>query len=140
MVKAFFLAGVLLLSLEAAPAWRETKSFTLKKDEVAKIVIKTISPKLERVLFWRWTLYTDKKLVVHEKFDRVVGQHILDLDTHQAFRKRLLGAVKSEQDVPYALIVFKKFDDVNKTAQFDFFLIDRENRVEVDYMSKEAKQ
>ncbi|MCX6074738.1 MAG: hypothetical protein NTY39_10495 [Campylobacterales bacterium] len=140
MVKAFCLAWVLLVSLEAAPAWRETKNFILKKDEVAKIVIKTISPKLERVFFWRWTLYTDKKLVVHEKFDRVVGQHILDLDIHQAFRKRLLGAVKSEQDVPYGLVVFKKFDDVNKTAQFDFFLIDRENRVEVDYVSKEPKK
>jgi len=140
LVKAFLLTWVFLLSLEAAPAWRETKSFILKKDEIARIVIKSISPKLERVLFWRWTLYTDKKLVVHEKFDRVVGQHILDLDGHQAFRKRLLGAVKSEQDVPYALVVFKKFDDVNKTAQFDFFLIDRENRVEADYAIKEAKK
>jgi hypothetical protein len=140
VIKVVFLAWFFLLSLEAAPAWRETKSFILKKDEVARIVIKTISPKLERVLFWRWTLYTDKKLVVHEKFDRVVGQHILDLEMHQAFNKRLLGAVKSERDVPYALVVFKKFDDVNKTAQFDFFLIDRENRVEVKYVSKEPKK
>ena len=31
-------------------------------------------------------------------------------------------------------------DDVNKTAQFDFFLIDRENRIKADYVSKEAKK
>ncbi|MFA6145093.1 MAG: hypothetical protein WCW84_03685 [Sulfurimonas sp.] len=139
MVKVFFLIGVFVFTLNAEP-WRETKTFILKKDEFAKIVIKSISPKLERVFFWRWTLYTDKKLVVHENFDRVVGQHMLDIDRHQAFHKRLLGAVKSERDVPYGLVVFKKFDDVNKTAQFDFFLIDRENRIEADYVSKEAKK
>ena len=94
----------------------------------------------EKVFFWRWTLYTDKALVVHENFDRFVGQHILTLEYHQAFRKRLLGALKSENDVPYGIVVFKKFDDKNKTATFDFLLIDKEKRVVLDYVTKKEER
>lgn len=138
MIKIFLLIWLFLFSLHGEP-WRETKSFTLKKDEVAKILVKTTSPEKEKVFLWRWTLYTDKALVVHESFDRFVGQHILNLEHHQSFRKRLLTAVKSEKDVPYAIVVFKKFDDVNKTAQFDLLLIDQEKRVVLDYLTKEEK-
>jgi len=63
------------------------KSFTLKKDEVVKVLIKTVSPKKERILLWRWTLYTDKALVVHESFDKFVGQHILYPGGNDGFRK-----------------------------------------------------
>lgn len=139
MIKAFLLAWVLVFSLQGAP-WREMKSFTLKKDEVVKVLIKTVSPKKERILLWRWTLYTDKALVVHESFDKFVGQHILYLGENDGFRKPFLPALKSEQDVPCALIVFKKFDDKNQTAQFDFLLIDKEKRVLVDYLMKEDKK
>ncbi|HEX5710200.1 MAG TPA: hypothetical protein VFX68_02555 [Sulfuricurvum sp.] len=117
------------------------KTFTLKKDEVARVLIKTsASPKLERLLTWRWTLYTDKALVVHEKFDRIVGQHILFIGHNDGFRKPLLNALKSERDVPYALVIFKKFDDQNKTAQFDLLIFDKEKRVLVDYFDKEEKK
>ncbi len=139
MIKIFLLIWLFLFSLHGEP-WRETKSFTLKKDEIAKIVIKTASPMQEKVFFWRWTLYTDKALVVHENFDRFVGQHILTLEHNQAFRKRLLNALKSEKDVPYGIVVFKKFDDENKTATFDFLLIDKEKRVTLDYVTKKEER
>ena len=129
----FLLVGVLTL-LDAA-AWRESKSFILKKDEIVKILVK--SEGQERLLNFRWTLYADKALVVHESFDRFVGQHILYVGhTNQSFRKVLLSADRSQKDVPYALVVFKKFDDGNKTAQMDFFLIDKENRIVLDYLTK----
>jgi len=139
MIRVFLLIFALLLSLNAAP-WREMKSFTLKKDEIAKVVIKTTTPKKERILFWRWTLYTDKALVVHESLDRFVGQHILYAGRNDGFRKSLLPALRNELDVPYALVVFKKFDDVNQTAQFDLLIIDKEKRVIVDYLTKEEKK
>ncbi|MBV5322086.1 MAG: hypothetical protein JZU62_10370 [Sulfuricurvum sp.] len=129
----FLLVGVFTL-LDAA-AWRESKSFVLKKDEIVKILVK--SEGQERLLNFRWTLYADKALVVHESFDRFVGQHILYVGhTNQSFRKVLLSADRSQKDVPYALVVFKKFDDGNKTAQMDFFLIDKENRIVLDYLTK----
>jgi len=78
--------------------------------------------------------------VVHESFDQFVGQHILYLGLNDSFRKPLLPPLRSEQDVPYALIVFKKFDDKNQTALFDFLLIDKEKRVLVDYLTKEEKK
>jgi len=139
MTKVFLFIFALLLSLNAAP-WREMRSFTLKKDEIAKVVIKTTTPKKERILFWRWTLYTDQALVVHESFDRFVGQHILYAGRNDSFRKLLLPALRSEQDVPYALVVFKKFDDVNQTVQFDLLIMDKEKRVIVDYLTKEEKK
>lgn len=139
MIKAFLLFVFLVFSLQGAP-WREMKSFTLKKDETVRLVIKTTTPKKERIFLWRWTLYADKALVVHESFDRFVGQHILYLGLNDSFRKPLLPALKSERDVPYALVVFKKFDDKNQTALFDFLLIDREKRILVDYLEKEVKK
>ncbi|MGZ5208016.1 MAG: hypothetical protein ACXWB0_03270 [Sulfuricurvum sp.] len=139
MIKVLLLVWIFLLSGQGE-SWRETKSFTLKKDEIAKIVIKTASPKQEKVFFWRWTLYTDKALVVHENFDRFVGQHILTLERNQAFRKRLLNALKSEKDVPYGIVVFKKFDEKKKTATFDFLLIDKEKRVVLEYVTKKEER
>lgn len=119
--------------INAAP-WREMKSFTLKKDQFAKVTVKGEGQ--EHNLSFRWTLYTDKALVVHENYDRFVGQHILYTGHNQSFRKRLLSAKNSEKDVPYALVVFKKFDEANKTAQFDLLLIDKENRVILNYLTK----
>lgn len=129
----FLLVGVFTL-LDAA-AWRETKSFTLKKDELVKVLVK--SGAYERELNFRWTLYTDKALVVHENFDRFVGQHILYIGhANQSFRKRLLPPKRSQKDVPYIIVVFKKFDDANATAQLDLFLIDKEKRIVLDYLTK----
>ncbi|HEX5622814.1 MAG TPA: hypothetical protein VFX57_00105 [Sulfuricurvum sp.] len=133
MVKALCLC-LLFFTLEAAP-WREIKSFTLEKDQVVKVMVK--SEGQERLLSWRWTLYTDKALVVHESFDRFVGQHILYArHTNQSFRKRLLPALKSERDIPYAVVVFKKFDEGTKKAQFDLLLIDKESRIVLDYLTE----
>jgi hypothetical protein len=127
----FLLVGITLLE---SAAWRESKSFTLKKDEIVKILVKSEGE--ERFLNFRWTLYSDKGLVVHESFDRFVGQHVLVAGQNQSFRKVLLSAKRTQKDVPYLLVVFKKFDDGNKTAQMDLFLIDKENRIVLDYLTK----
>ncbi len=128
----FLLIGV--FALAQAAGWRESKSFILKKDELVKILVK--SEGQERLLNFRWTLYTDKALVVHESFDRFVGQHILYAGyTNQSFRKVLLSAEKSPRDVPYVTVVFKKFDEGNNTAQMDLFLFDRESRIVLDYLT-----
>lgn len=128
----FWLLGT--FAIAHAAAWRESKSFILKKDELAKILVK--SEGQERLLNFRWTLYTDKALVVHESFDRFVGQHILYVGhTNQSFRKVLLSSEKTSRDIPYIIVVFKKFDDGNKTAQMDLFLIDKENRIVLDYLT-----
>lgn len=128
----FLLIGV--FALAQAAGWRESKSFILKKDELVKILVK--SEGQERLLNFRWTLYTDKALVVHESFDRFVGQHILYAGyTNQSFRKVLLSEEKSPRDVPYVTVVFKKFDEGNNTAQMDLFLFDRESRIVLDYLT-----
>lgn len=120
--------------MDAAP-WREAKSFILKKDEIVKVLVK--SEGQERILNFRWTLYTDKALVVHESFDRYVGQHVLYVGhTNQSFRKVLLSANRTQRDVPYVIVVFKKFDEANATAQMDLLLVDKENRIVLDYLTK----
>lgn len=120
--------------LHSAP-WREMKTFTLKKDQIVKVMVK--SEGQERLFTFRWTLYTDKVLVVHESFDRFVGQHMLQNgNVHQSFRRTLLYEKKSYRDVPSLLVVFKKFDEGAKTAQFDLLLIDKESRISLDYLTE----
>lgn len=133
MLRIFCLC-LLFVSLKAAP-WREMKTFNVAKDKMIKIMVK--SEGQERLLTWRWTLYTDKALIVHESFDRFVGQHVLYAGyTNQSFRKQLLPALKSERDAVYAIVVFKKFDEGAKKAQFDLLLFDKEKRVVLDYLTE----
>jgi len=135
VIRIFIFLLVGFFTLSDAAAWRESKSFVLKKDQVVKVMVK--SEGQERLLTFRWTLYTDKVLVVHESFDRFVGQHMLYAkNANNSFSKRLLPPARSPKDVPFALVVFKKFDEGNKTAQMDLFLIDKENRIVLDYLTE----
>lgn len=130
-----FLFCIALGGVVTAEPLSVAKSFTLKKDEVAKVMIK--SEGQERLLTFRWTLYRDQQLVVHESFDRFVGQHVLNTGyTNQSFRKTLLPSKKTVRDIPYALVVFKKFDEASKSAQLDLFIIDKEKRINLDYLTK----
>jgi len=141
MYKLVFLLFFCAVWLQSAP-WRENRVFVLKKDELAKVLIKTQEGKQEkvRILQWRWTLYTDKTLVVHEKFDRVVGQNMLTAGRNDSFKKLLLPSINSERDRVSAVVVFKKFDEQNQTASFDLLIFDKEKRVLVDYFDKDKKQ
>jgi hypothetical protein len=127
--------GLLIITLTylGGAGWRESKSFNLKKDEQVKILVK--SEGQERLLNFRWTLYTDKALIVHEHFDRYIGQHVLYTGHNQSFRKTLLSAKRTQRDVPYLLVVFKKFDEENRSAQMDVLLFDKESRVVLDYLT-----
>lgn len=130
-----FLFCIALVGVVTAEPLSVVKSFTLKKDEVAKVMIK--SEGQERLLTFRWTLYRDQQLVVHESFDRFVGQHVLNTGyTNQSFRKTLLPSKKTVRDIPYALVMFKKFDEASKSAQLDLFIIDKEKRINLDYLTK----
>lgn len=141
LYKLVLLLFLCAISLQSAP-WREMKPFVLKKDELARVLIKTKEGKQEkvRILQWRWTLYTDKTLVVHEKFDRIVGQNMLTLGRNDSFKKGLLPPLNSERDRASAVVVFKKFDEQNQTASFDLLIFDKEKRVLVDYFDKDKKQ
>ena len=133
MFKALLLC-MAFFTLHGAP-WREMKTITLAKDEMVKIMIK--SEGQERILSWRWTLYTDKALIVHESFDRFVGQHVLYVGySNQSFRKEILPAVKSHRDAVYVTVVFKKFDEGAKKAQFDLLVFDKEKRIVLDYLTE----
>jgi hypothetical protein len=133
MFKALLLC-MAFFTLHGAP-WREMKTFTVAKDEMIKIMVK--SEGQERLLSWRWTLYTDKALIVHENFDRFVGQHVLYTGySNQSFRKQLLPAVKSQRDAAYVIVIFKKFDEGAKKAQFDLLLFDKEKRIVLDYLTE----
>jgi len=133
MFKALILC-MAFFTLNGAP-WREMKTFNVAKDEMVKIMIK--SEGQERLFSWRWTLYTDKALIVHENFDRFVGQHVLYAGySNQSFRKQLLPAAKSQKDAVYVIVVFKKFDEGAKKAQFDLLVFDKEKRIVLDYLTE----
>jgi len=47
-----------------------------------------------------------------------------------------LPAKRSHKDIPYVIVLFKKFDEANATAQMDLFLIDKEKRIVLDYLTQ----
>lgn len=121
----------LLLALSlSAQSFRDVKSFTLKKDEQKRFIVK-YGP-YERLFKMRWTLYSDGALVVLDSYDRNVAQHILSLkDRNSSFRIFLRARGEEEIDMTFILIRFKKFDFEKNEAAFELLLADKKEQIEL---------
>ncbi len=113
--------------------YKDSKSYTLKKDEFVKILVK--NDNRERVFSFRWTLFRDSVLVVHKNFNNFVAQHMLYLNKNNSFKTVLLDRRNSIRDDAYFIVSFKKFNEVNGTAVMDLFLYDRESRVKIEFLT-----
>ncbi len=113
-----------------AQTFRDVKSFTLKKDEQKRFLIKYGA--YERLFKMRWTLYTDEVLIVLDSYDRNVAQHTLSLkDRNSSFRIFLRARGEEEIDMTYILIRFKKFDFEKYEAAFELLLADKKEQIEL---------
>jgi len=103
------------------------ESIELQKDELAKFNISG------KTLFFRWTLFVNKVLYMHYKFDGWVNQNILI----NAYRKngfKIYFKQKSNDFTkkPYMMIVFKGMkNDQNTTAVFNVYVYDPTSSVKV---------
>ncbi len=129
MNRALFAAAVSLLisPLFADGGWDHSAAFGLNKDSWKKIEI----DEGERVhdLKFLWTLYKNGALVMHVNYDKRTFQPILytkyGLNTFkiELFAKAA-DASKKQMERPYALIVFKAFDEKKKRAYLDLKIKD----------------
>ncbi|MEA3521949.1 MAG: hypothetical protein U9R50_03165 [Campylobacterota bacterium] len=131
-----FLILCLVLHVSFAQEWKTTKSISLKKDQLERLLVK--SDGSQRLLEFRWTLYANNVLVVLRNFDDIVTQHALKLNhTNQSVRIELLAHTAYKIKVPYLLIKFTEFDYKKNESKFDIFLFDKEEEIELEYLKNE---
>ena len=115
--------------------WNYSYSYTLKKDQVAKIRIKkdylpTI--KKEGLLQFRWTLFKANKLVLLVDYEGYPTQYLLENRYRRnSVKIKLLGDYPTISKEAFAIIRFKDFKD--KKASFDVLIRDPEHRLEVRF-------
>lgn len=125
-----FLCALWLLCAAAwampANYWAHNEPFALKKDEFASWLIDG------NVFSVRWSLFHNRGLVTHIKYDHFPYQGILYTDY------KVNGVkipVKTTQTVtppePYAFVVFEGFDAENKQAKMRLYLFDAQRIVTI---------
>ncbi|BBG65611.1 hypothetical protein NNO_0908 [Hydrogenimonas sp.] len=116
-----------LLPLAAAGEWDHNAAFSLKKDRWQSVRIDE-GGRIHNLRF-RWTLYKNGALVMHVEYDRRKFQPLLyrryRLD---AFRFELYAKADDSSrerfESPYALIVFRAFDEKKREASLDLLIKD----------------
>jgi hypothetical protein len=125
----------LLLSYSFAYEWKPSKSFSLKKDEVISILVK--SAEVERLFDFRWTLHQNGSLVILRSYDGFVAQNLLSLKRkNRSFKVELLPKGLDFRMVPYLMVTFKSFDFKKNEAHFDIYLSDNDEKVLLQYLQE----
>lgn len=127
-----FCVASLFAAEESAITWNYKDEVTLAKDQTARYEI-AIDNKIFTLDF-RWTLYANKGLVMLYKYgildekkrnSRFPYQNILYKDHKlNSFKIELKNRVSNAFLWPYALVVFKDFDEKTKKATFDVMMKD----------------
>ncbi len=117
------LAALLLcpLFLWAMPGdyWAHEEPFELRKDQFASWEVD------DRILSIRWSLFHNRGLVVHLKYDHFPVQNILyENYKRNSMRIRLKTQPPVRPPEPYARLVFEGFDLQEQTAQLRLYLFD----------------
>jgi hypothetical protein len=115
---------------DGAITWNYKDEVELKKDQRARYMI-TIDSKLYTLDF-RWTLYVNKGLVMLYKYGtdttKINGfpyQNILYKDHKlNSFKIKLKNRASNAFLEPYALVLFKEFDDKTKKATISVMMKD----------------
>ncbi|WP_456401929.1 hypothetical protein [Hydrogenimonas sp.] len=125
------LAVILLLFLSLASAkeggWDHRASFNLKKDRWQSVEIR--EGERVHVLKFRWTLYKNGGLIMHVRYGKRRFQPLLSMQYRlDAFKIELFpkadDASRTQFETPYALIVFKAFDEEGGRAYLDLMIRD----------------
>jgi hypothetical protein len=123
--------------------WDYTHTFTLKKDEVAKIrVIKKeyeSQPKPEGDFSFRWTLYHNKLLVLLVNYENHKTQYALQkLYKRDAVTFNLLG---DYENFNQQVILKLKFLEFSKDkATLEAMIYDPKKRTEVEFIEPKKKR
>ncbi len=113
--------------------WQETKEIRLKKDVTQTVIVRYDDQ--QRLLTFRWTLFTNGELVIHRSLDEFVAQNILSLNhKNQSLRVEFTPRGKKYGVISYLFITFKRFDFEKKEAVFELLLHDDEKKIVLKYL------
>lgn len=108
----------------------------LKKNKTEKILVKYGS--VTKLLKFRWTLYSNNRLVLFQSYDEEVSQYIMSNNINQdAILLYLTNKAVGYDVLPYIILKFKKFDFITKKAIFDLLLFDKTKMISLKFLGKE---
>jgi hypothetical protein len=99
--------------------WAHEEGFELKKDQFVSWEVG------DRILFMRWSLFHNRGLVVHIKYDHFPVQNILYEDyKRNSMKIRLKTQPPVRPPEPYARVVFERYDEESESAHLRIYLFD----------------
>ncbi len=101
----------------------------LKKDELKSIELFVEDSK--KTLTFRWTLYKDKVLITHFKYDGILYQFSLYKDNANSAKITLSNANRANNPNPYIIFYFVHYDDDLKEAKFRYYIFNFNSNVGV---------
>ena len=118
--------GLLSVALWAMPGdyWAHEEAFELRKDQFASWEMD------DRILSIRWSLFHNRGLVTHIKYDHFPIQNILyENYKRNSMQVRLKTHRQVRPPEPYVRIIFERFDAEEKVAHLRLYLFDPEGIV-----------
>lgn len=117
-----------------------THTFSLKKDEVAKIsVIKKdykTSPRKESEVSFRWTLFHNHLLILLVSYEGFTTQYVLEKRyKRDSVSIWLMGDYERVGERVFLALKFSDFKADKKIATLDAMILDRKKRVEVRFIN-----
>lgn len=102
---------------------------SLGKDEVKTFDV--FAENIKKTLSFRWTLYKDKALVMHFKYDNIPYQFVLYKKGSNSAKINLSSINSSNNENPYIIFYFVDFNDADRKAKFRYYFFRFNNNVEV---------
>ncbi|GHV04077.1 hypothetical protein AGMMS50229_04670 [Campylobacterota bacterium] len=125
----FITYAIAAFAMDAA-YWSYESPFSLRKDEFAVFEIDN------NILTVRWSLFHNKGLVTHIKYDHMPYQNILYDDYKlNAMKIAVKTNTKVTPPLPYVMIVFEGFDRDRNVSNMKLYLFDHESAVTIRKVS-----
>lgn len=102
---------------------------SLKKDEIKSIDFFVENSR--KTLTFRWTLYKDKVLTTHFKYDGILYQFSLYKDNSNSAKIILSNINNANNPNPYIIFYFVNYDDDLKEAKFRYYFFNFNSSVGV---------
>jgi hypothetical protein len=143
IVATLFFATFLLFGAES-DKFDYTHTFSLKKDEVAKIsVIKKdykTSPRKESEVSFRWTLFHNHLLVLLVSYEGFTTQYVLEKRyKRDSVSIWLMGDYERVGERVFLALKFSDFKDDKKIAILDVMIYNPKKRVEVRFINPKGR-
>jgi len=107
--------------------YAKEERFSLKKDQFAIYEVDG------KPLYFRWTLFINRGIVMHYAYDGFPYQNVLYKDYKQdTFKIRLKQRPDDHMEAPYLMVVFEGMQKGNEAADFAVYVFDPLGSIKVN--------